>query len=489
MMGIARPGIAPTHGAPLDAPESSMRAPMQANNEAQQPAPGAPFDPQNLANPRVRAPAFITAPPAPRAASSRPPAETVRPNAPPNLRTLAMVVASVAGLIIVIALAVFVSRGRKPVAVRASLRGEASAPQLELGCDHCDDGTELDLGDGHKAIFSKGVAVVSLGESNIHAGRNEFRGTLTQRPSGHSSPVLLEVAIPALAHTSLAPLVRGDSAIDVTVEVPKEVRSVSIDGQDESILDGRATRRIAIPKPSDDERIFDRTIAYETVEADPSPGDSTRSAHKGSLKVSVRYAPLHLGLPGRHPLILRGSDPVQSLEVTGRTAPLASVSLGSFDDAKGIAADKDGLLRGRVPFAPDQTSFEVRAFGAKWAPRTVTVTVVRDDAKSIRGMARIPFEKIAKDPGHFIGEWSVVTMHVEQTGEEDGRGVAVGDAKCASPSGCPPLRVLLPAGAVVTSGDEIEVIGVVVRGVPLAKEKATAVELDGSIILKLPHRT
>jgi hypothetical protein len=198
---------------------------------------------------------------------------------------------------------------------------------------------------------------------------------------------------------------------------------------------------------------------------------------KGSLKVSIPYAPLRLGLPGRRAFAIGGE-----LEVSGKTSAGATVTVGE----QTLTADENGIFKGKVKLAPDATELAVRAHAGKLAARTVTQPIAHakdagEIAKILKSEAKTPFAKIAEKPDDHVGVAVDVKIVVAQTKDEDGRMVAVGDQKCTGDGQCPVVRVLLPPGATVNKGDAIEVLGVVARGVPMAK--GTAVEIDASVLV------
>jgi hypothetical protein len=444
MMGVALPGIAPTNDKPKPAPVVARKAP-----------------------------AFVPPPPPPAAPPPGMTTLAIEPESLPSKKgsrapAVILIVLAVLGIAGVIA---WVSlRGHPPPSVRAEVRGDAAALQLYLRCEKCADGTAIDLGEGRSASFLNSEVSFPLAAGEIKAGTNTFKGTVTQKGE-KPHPLSLDVPIPYLVTPSLSPLAKGEPAIEVVFEVSKDVKSISVDGENVEIEGGTATARVVVPVGGDDAKTFDRTVKYEVTQA---KGDPT----KGSLKLSVPYAPLRVGLPGRRPLV-EGDG----LDVSGHTQAGATVRLGAAPDAPTVVSDKDGLFKGRAKIASDAKTLEVRAFGPKLAPRAITMTLSRD-AKALRAEAVTPFDKIAEAPDANAGKIVVLKMTAEQSGEDEGRALAVGEAKCGAtePGKCPVVRILLPSGAAPAKGALIEVVGVVVRGVPILKGKATAIEIDASIV-------
>jgi len=462
MMGVALPGIAPTHDKPAPRPVATAPAPSQ-----------------EVAR---RAPAFVPPPPPPppqaptsgqlQATQAIAPYEP-EPSLPPpkKSRSPAVLLIVLAVLAIAGVTTWLVLRTRPSPAVRAEVRGDASALQLYVRCEKCADGTAIDLGSGRSASFVNGEVTFPLAVSDLKAGTNTFKGTLTAKGE-KPRDISIDVPIPYVVTPSLAPFAKGESAVEIVFDVSKDVKKISIDGEEVAIEGNTATATVAVPAAAgDDTKIFDKTVKYEVslVKGDPA---------KGSLKLSVPYAPLRVGLPGRRPIV-EGDG----FDVSGRTQANATVRLGAAPDAPTVTADKEGLFKGRAKLAADAKTLEVRAFGAKLAPRAFVITIARDP-KALRAEATVPFDKLAEAPDANAGKVVVVKMNAEQSGEDEGRPIVVGEVKCNAPEGgkCPVVRVLLPSGATPVKGALVEVVGVIVRGVPILKGKTTAIEIDASIV-------
>jgi hypothetical protein len=205
------------------------------------------------------------------------------------------------------------------------------------------------------------------------------------------------------------------------------------------------------------------------------------------VKLVVPYASLKLALPGRRPIVVGAGE----LDVTGRATPGATVRLGAADDAPTVTADKEGGFRGRAKIAATDEKLEIRAYSAKAAPRTSVIPLVRAESraaaeKAMRGEAKDSAVAMGA-PGSHLEEVVVIRADVVNVFEEDGRAGFRGDVRGkdvgAGDEGLgAPVRVLLPSGVTVRKGDVVEVVGVVTRAVPLAKEKATIAEIDASFV-------
>lgn len=425
LMGVALPGIAPTHDPP----------------------------PQ---------PRFVAPPPymPPPETTSLAPAGVPKPSRLPAIILGLVAVAAMIG----VALYVFL-RPAAPPAVTSSIEGDNKAPRLLVKCPTCADGSSIDLGD-KSATFTGGAATIALAQKDLKVGRNVFKGQVV--PKGKPpQDVELAVAIPFLVHPSLAPLEKGESKIDVVFELADDQKAILVDGEK---LEGK-TYEVEIPAPTEEARIFDKTVNYEVQ---PKSGPSV----KGSLKLAIPYASLRVGLPGRRPFAIG-----EEVEVSGHTSSGGAVHIGETT----LTADDAGVFKGKVKIGKDQAELKIRAFSAKLAAReaTVGITHAKDAAevvKILRLEAKTPFLEVAKKPEDHVGKVVSAKLVVAQTGEEDGRAIAVGEAKCGDAK-CPAMRVLLPPGATAAKGDIFEVLGVVARVLPVEQGKETAVEIDASILI------
>ncbi len=443
LVGVAVPGVAPTHAAP---PVLGQQQPFQPPPTFQAPPP-------------FQQPAIDTLPSG-RSFESLPPPP--RPSRAPAIILALVALVGVVGALVY----VFVLRPSGPPPLTSAVEGDWNAPKLVVKCATCADGSTIDLGDKN-ATFAAGAATIALTAKDIKAGRNVFKGKVV--PKGRSpQDVALNVDVPYLVRTSLLPLEKGEQHIDVIFELADTVKSVVVDGEKVS----GTTHAVKIPEPAADARAFDKAVAYEVQPKEGAP-------MKGSLKLSIPYASLRLGLPGRRAFAIGGE-----LEVSGKTAAGATITVGE----QTLTADENGIFKGKVKVAEDAKELSVRAHASKLAARTVTQPIAHakdagEIAKTLKAEAKTPFDKIAEKPDDHLGAAVDVKIVVAQTKDEDGRTVAVGDQKCSATgeAQCPVVRVLLPPGATVNKGDVIEVLGVVARGVPMAK--STAVEIDASVLV------
>ncbi len=462
LVGVAVPGIAPVHGA---APAPRAAQPPAFQSPPAFVAPGAPPAAHGAAAPSY-----------PGVSGTADRASVLPDDAPPvrkPSRALSIVLLRLA--VIGVAVAAFlVLRPSGPPALTSAIEGDTSAPKLVVRCKDCTDEGTLDIG-GKSASFASGAASIALDAKALKVGKNVFAGKVAPKGS-KAYDVELEVAIPFLVHASLASLEKGH--VEVVFELAPDRKGVEVDGK---TLEGTGVQkhRVSIPEPAADAKSFEREVAYKVLGKEGAPIE-------GSLKLAIPYAPLRVALPGAHPIVVG-----DSVEVSGRTAPGATVVVGGVGGAGDVTltADDTGLFKGKAKAADE---LRVRAASAKLAPRSVTIAVTRAEsaeaaAKALRAEAKVAFADVAAKPDDHVGAAVAVKVEVKESGEIDGRPLSVGETRCsaaASGGTCPTVRVLLPAGAVAAKGDVVEVLGRVVRGVPIEKGKSTAVEIDAAIVLR-----
>ncbi len=449
ILGVALPGIAPTHAAPAPVAFASADAPL----------PVAP----------IVAPAFV--PPPPPTAPDLPPRPAARASRAP---AIALAVVAVLGLVVAVTL-VLLLRPKAPPAMSGELAGEPAAPKLIVSCSACGAGSELELG-GKKAQFTQGKATVAIDPTDARVGKHDFTGTL-RVGSGRAQAITLQVLVPFSVRPSLAPLAKGVGEVDVELELADEVSAVTIDGKKVPIVNHLAREAVAIPPPEGEARAFEKVVAYAVGWAG--------GERKGSVKLVVPYASLKLGLPGRRAYVVGDAE----LDVTGRATPKATVRLGSGADAPSVTADKDGAFKARVKIGAGDEKLELLAFGAQAAPRSIALPITHaaswaEVEKSLRAQAKGSAAAVAA-PAEHLDQVVDVKADVVTLFEEDGRAGFRGDVhdKDAADGGIgAPVRVLLPSGASVQKGDVVEVLGVLTRAVPLVKEKITLAEIDVVVV-------
>jgi len=462
LVGVALPGIAPTHPQTAPAPDY---APPPAYPPPTAPAPA--FAPP----PGYGAPSYPPAQPAPQPEFAPPPAfdpavlDEVAPAPKRSGRGLAIALILLALLGTGVAVFFLFLRPSGPPALSGTVRTKDGAQSLVVQCDTCEDGATIDLGKDKSGEFSGKKATLPLGEDALKAGKNAFSGEIVVKKGSKAQKISLEVVVPFLVKASLAPLGEGEPAVELQFDLAPDVKKVTVEGKK---VEGDKVR-VALDPVTTDGKTLAKKIAYAV--------DGT----EGTVEVSIPVAPLRLALPGRRALVTGEAF------VSGRTAPGAFVTIGTTK----LTADKEGVFKGKVTVT--EATLTVVAFGGKFAPRAATVSgivVAKDLAeaqKALKAEAKTKLDDVVKAPDASAGKLVSGRVKILTTLEEDGRGVAIAETVCAKAGDeapCPVVRLLLPASAQLQKNDLVDVVGVVVRAVPIDKGKSTATELDASIVEK-----
>lgn len=459
LVGVALPGIAPTHPQTAPAPDY---APPPAY-----PPPAPAFAPP----PNYGGPSYPPAQPAPQPEFAPPPAfdpavlDEVAPAPKRSGRGLAIALILLALLGTGVAVFFLFLRPSGPPALSGTVRTKDGAQSLVVQCDTCEDGATIDLGKDKSGEFSGKKATLPLGEDALKAGKNAFSGEIVVKKGSKPQKISLEVVVPFLVKASLAPLGEGEPAVELQFDLAPDVKKVTVEGKK---VEGDKVR-VALDPVTTDGKTLAKKIAYAV--------DGT----EGTVELSIPVAPLRLALPGRRALVTGEAF------VSGRTAPGAFVTIGTTK----LTADKEGVFKGKVTVT--EATLTVVAFGGKFAPRAATVSgivVAKDLAeaqKALKAEAKTKLDDVVKAPDASAGKLVSGRVKILTTLEEDGRGVAIAETVCAKAGDeapCPVVRLLLPASAQLQKNDLVDVVGVVVRAVPIDKGKSTATELDASIVEK-----
>ncbi len=463
LVGVALPGIAPTH--PQTPPVAPAPAPP-AYPPVMAPPPA--FAPP----PSYGAPSYPPAQPSPQPEYAPPPAfdpavlDEVAPAPKRSGRGLAIALVLLALLGTGAAVFfLFLRPSSGPPALSGTVRTKDGAQSLVVQCDTCEDGATIDLGKDKTGEFAGKKATLPLGEDALKAGKNTFAGEIVAKKGQKPQKISLEVVVPFLVKASLAPLGEGEPAVELQFDLAPDVKKVTVEGKK---IEGDK-HRVALDPVTTEGKTLAKKIAYAV--------DGT----EGTVELSIPVAPLRLALPGRRALVAGEAF------VSGRTAPGAFVTVGTTK----LTADKDGVFKGKVTVT--EATLTVVAFGGKLAPRAATVSglvIAKDLAeaqKALKAEAKTKLDDVVKAPDASAGQLVSGRVKILTTLEEDGRGVAVAETLCAKAgdeSPCPVVRLLLPAGAQLQKNDLVDVVGVVVRAVPIDKGKATATELDAALVEK-----
>jgi hypothetical protein len=479
MLGVALPGIAPTHDRPPPAASPPQFVPPppppSVQSQQSQQAHGA----MQAAPPQLQA-TGVLAPVSQGEVRSgddfvdederRRRAARARPRSPMP----AIFVAAFAAIVLIVVVLLWV-RAKPPPRLVVERHEGATADDLVVKCDACGDDGDIEA-NGEHAHFSNGEAKLSLAHDKLVPGKNTVATTLTV--GKRSWPIALEIVVPYLARVSLDRL-GTDGTMELVLDVAPQVESVKVDDATTAAKGGKVVLPIPIAPTKDDaSKTFTRTIGF-TVS---SKGSDPR---EGSIAVSIPWATSKLAVAhvgaGKTPTIFAIGG---TAKISGKSQGNAHVVIG---DAK-ADADASGKLSVDVPVADDANAITIVVFASGSAPRAIDLSVLHarsiDDAwKQIRSMfGKSTQSQQLADPDAHVGEWIDATVAVHDTKEEDGRVVVAGDVRCASgDASCPTVRVLLPAGITAAKDDVVRAGGVITRGIALDKSKSKATEIEAIV--------
>ena len=494
MLGVAIPGIAPSH-ASLEA-----QAPRQQGYPQQQqqaygapgqhapspygltpqgypaPAPHIPSQVQNTALGMMAAPELPIVP-RPKTLIDEPlPAMPFIPEKK-GISALA-VVGIVAGLVAVLGGGVgafFLLRSGAPLTAVPQL-DENGRESLKIGCVSCPDGTTVALG-ASSATVAKGAAVLPL-PAPLTIGDNNLTVKLDRPGAGRDEDVKVHVPVAYRVRADLATLNAKPPAITVRVEaiVGSEVKvddkPVALDAT------GRGSYAIDLSKETEgtgEAKTFERKIPFVIT---PKGG----VAQPGQLTARTGILSLALDAPG----IELFTDKTTAA-VAGQTRPGGAVTI----DGQNVAVDPQGRFGVRVELASiGEKPLEIVASAAPQAPRIAKVRVVRvasleAAAKELEAQSPIAFDAFGADPAAKVGQKAVIEGDVVDVRAAGGHTVLLVDTKrgCAKAATCL-VRVVHGDEDKLVRGENVRVYGRL-RGSVTASGK-TVPELEASLVLPLP---
>lgn len=414
VIGVARPGIAPSH-------PGVARARV---NEA----------PRVHLHPQV-APVAVPAPP---------PAFRPRADAPPRRRKLAWV----GGLVLILAVSLLtvaalalMTRRSGPVA--ATLRADDNGRELlELVCAECVDGTVARLAGG-SATFSSGKARLELG-SLLPVGDHELDLSLKEPDSREARSVRVIVPVHYRLRGDFSGLEDPRPELRVVVEAVRESavvidgRAIRLDGS------GKGTHRIDVAQQLTGEALSSVTLERSVPYTITTPGAAAQS---GGVRLKIGVVPLQVTAPGESLVV----DTAHFM-LAGRTQALGTVSVGG----RPITVDANGRFAQMMSVSTvGETTIEVRASAAQQAPRLFPLHVKRvkslkEEAVAFSAGASHGLSGIATDP-HLKKGWKVVLPGtVVETRSEHHTSITLLEVK----QGCPmePCLVRLVYGAEISFG-------------------------------------
>jgi hypothetical protein len=480
MLGVAMPGIAPTHTAPNAPPAASMASKSQTMLGVARPGI-APIDPNQRRPPPAAAPMAPTPPPvaivpAPAPLTYDEPAPAVPVVAMKKGVPLGLVAAIVGGVLVVGGglVALFLWRGAPALSGVAGLDAKGN-DVLHLHCDACADGTKASLS-GVTSTFAKHDADLALGVP-LHVGKNPLAIHIDRPGSGRDETVSLTVPVDYRVFPDLSTIDAPAPVITVRIEalVGSEVQ---IDGKPVTLdASGKGAYAIdlgAATLGAGDEQHVHKDVAYVVT---PKGG----VARKGSVSADVTVLPLSIDRPGMNAVV----DSVTFL-VVGRIYKSAQVNVNGVV----VQASSDGVFSQTVAApAVGDVPVEVRTSSASYAPRIAKLAVKRVDslaawAKTIDASPPPGFDAVASQSASHVGEPFVVEGEVADTSVESKvqRSVLVVDDRrgCAKGPCLTRVRLARPdPGA--KRGDVVRVYGHVAPPF-VSKDGSSVLTIDGDYV-------
>ena len=465
MMGIARPGIAPTH--PGDA------APAPPLPAAVAPEVTAAMAPRRAPMKTVVMPVDVVPLPAPLPDLPAPPRLRVVAKKGFSLSTVAL---TAAGLLLAGGMTIaFLWKSAPPITAlpRATREG---GDVLHLVCDRtsCKDGTLVAF-DGAKATFAAGEADLAL-TTPLHVGDNELALVVDRPGMGRDETVKLVVPVAYRLRADVSTMagprpnvtirVEAQSGTDVRIDdkpVPLDASGAGAYAIDESA---------ATEGPADESRLVSLDATYTIV-------PKGRPAEKGTVSARVVVAPLRVDAPGTR-LVLEDDRVI----VAGRAAKGATVSV----DGAAAAVRPDGSFEATVPLlAIGDRTIDIRGGTDSLMPRTVHVSVSRvasltDAAKAFEQRGPIGYDATMSDLEGKTGQPIVVDGEVLDARSVGHRSVIVVDDKRGCSRGPCLARVLLGRDVSVDHGASLRAYGVVARGFTSSPGQ-TVPEVDAEFVI------
>jgi hypothetical protein len=476
MMGVAIPGIAPTHEAPPDPATTrgahgtmlGVAVPGIAPTREAAPTYGPGHAGHGhgpaVVRPIVPAPAALVDEPLPAA-----------PPLPPKKGVPAVVVVSIVMVIVAFlgGVGAFIAlRGDPPLSVQPQL-DEAGRESLRIGCPSCPDGTILTLG-ASKATIEGGATVLPL-PAPLSIGDNDLTVSIDRPGTGRDEDVKVHVPVAYRVRADLTTVSARPPTITVRVEAAPG--SQAIIAETTHVLDESGRLAMPVPLgeetvgPSDEQRVVERRIPFTIT---PKGG----KAESGVLTARTAITALHVDAPG-----LRLVTDKTTVPVAGQTKPGARVTI----DGQPVTVDTQGRFGARVPLtAPGQKVIEIVASTPPLAPRTVRATVERyptiDAAvRALEAESPMPFRDLAADPAAQVGELAVIDGEIMEARVSTGYTVLLVEEKATCASGRCLTRVLYGEEIKLARGDGVRVFGRVSGAVTAGGR--TLPEIDAALVV------
>lgn len=448
LLGVAVPGIAPTHGGGASGTNVGF--------------PAAPMPPPPIVPP----PAPLVDEPIPEA-----------PRLPAKRGVPALAVVAIVFLLVALAggaAAFFVLRAGAPLAAAPQL-DENGRESLKITCASCPDGTTVSLG-ASSAQVAGGAAVLPL-PAPLSIGDNDLEVKIDRPGGGRDETVKVHVPVAYRVRADMATLAAKPPAITVRVEATPG-SEVTVEGKPVALdATGRGAYPIDLAKDvegtSDESKTIEKKIAFAIT---PKGG----KAESGSLVARAAIVPLHLDAPGS---VLYTDRP--NAAVSGQTKTGGTLAI----DGQVAPVDAQGRFGVRVELKePGEKALEIVASAPPLAPRIVHATVIRvasleDAAKQLEAKGPLAFDAFAADPASKIGQAVAVDGQVVESRAQQGYTVMLVDAKkgCAGGKGACLVRIVHGEEMKAARGDAVRAYGKLEGSV--ASGGKTVPDVEGSLVI------
>jgi hypothetical protein len=320
--------------------------------------------------------------------------------------------------------------------VRAGADGREA---LEIECPSCPEGTKVTVG-STSATVAKHVALVPLAVP-LALGENRLKVAVDRPGSGRDETMGISVQVSYRLRPDLTALTGERPTVQVVVEASSGTE-VEVGGKPVSFKDGPAVHAVDVTADctgsSDEPATLERRIPYSVK----SPEGTTET---GVVDVAVGIVPLRIDAPGPS-VIIEG----ETFVLSGRTMKGAEVLAAG----RPIPVGGDGTFAQRMGVSSvGATAIEVRAKVAGMAPRIVPIAVRRVEkleaaAKEMLEGKPLGYAGLAGATEADAGRAVVVSGEVVEARSQNHQTVFLLDVPVAQ--GCPskasPCRVRLVHG-------------------------------------------
>ena len=466
MLGVAIPGIAPSH---VPAPHGSTVQMPQAGQQARDPR--IPSQVQHTALGMPAADVKIV--PRPKTLIDEP--LPIAPQIPQKRGVPAVALIGILFVIVAVAgggIAFFALRNSGTLSAIPQL-DENGRESLKIGCTSCPDGTNVALG-ASSATVAGGAALLPL-PAPLSIGENDLTVKIERPAGGRHEDVKVHVPVAYRVRADLSTLSARPPAITVRIEatpgseVSVEEKPVTLDAT------GRGSYAIDLSKETEgtgEAKTFERKIPFAIT---PKGG----KAESGQLTARTAIVPLALDAPGRELVTDKGSA-----AVSGQTRAGAVLTI----DGQPVPVDAQGRFGVRVELAAvGDKPLEIVASSLPLAPRIAKVKVTRvasltDAAKGEDAQNPLAYDAFGAEPASKVGQRAVVEGEIIDVRPTAGHTVLLVEDKKKCPKGASCLvRIIHGEEDKVARGETVRVYGRILGSVTASGK--TVPDIEASLVL------